>query len=330
MACSHADLPQLPGERFLTNSGLETDLIFHHGYALPLFASFPLVDDPRGRGSLRHFFRQHADLAAASGMGVVLDTPTWRASSWWATQLGYTSRELADVNRRAVAMLAEMRDEGGESARPLVISGCIGPSGDGYHPGGSMTPDEAQRYHADQIATFSDSEVDLVSAFTLTYANEAIGIVRAAQHAGLPVVISFTVETDGRLPDGSTLRGAITKVDDLTDGAAAYFGVNCAHPTHFAGVLEVGAKWTRRIGMIKANASTKSHVELDGTTELDAGDPSLLGLAYARLQAVLPSVTVLGGCCGTNIRHLRAIVSAIEQLRVASGDHSSQPVAPAD
>ena len=245
-------------------------------------------------------------------MGLVLETPTWRASSWWATQLGYTSQALADVNRRAVNMLAEVRDERDKGAPPLVISGCIGPSGDGYHPGVPMTPGQAQRYHTDQIATFDHAQVDLVSAFTLTYADEAIGIVRAAQKADLPVVISFTVETDGRLPDGSTLGDAITKVDVLTDGAAAYFGVNCAHPSHFAGVLQVGAEWNRRIGMVKANASTKSHAELDGATELDAGDPAGLGLSYAGLEALLPGMRVVGGCCGTDLRHLRAIVSALE------------------
>ena len=299
-----SSLPQLDGGTFITDGGMETVLIFKQGIELPDFASFVLLDDPAGAEALRSYYRTYIEIARVHKVGIVLDTPTWRANADWGERLGYGPDALADVNRRGVALLEELR-----SPR-VVISGCIGPRGDGYRIDGAMSADEAERYHAPQVDTFAGTSADLVSALTLTYAGEATGIVRAASAAEIPVVISFTVETDGRLPSGQALGEAIEQVDAETGGGAAYFMVNCAHPTHFAHVLEP-APWIDRLRGLRANASKKSHVELDEAEELDEGDPAELAAAYRDLRERLPKLNVVGGCCGTDHRHVDAICAAV-------------------
>jgi S-methylmethionine-dependent homocysteine/selenocysteine methylase len=207
--------------------------------------------------------------------------------------------------------MEEIRAEYQTPETPFVISGCIGPQSDGYAPTTTMTAHESEAYHGVQIRTVAGTAADLVTALTMTYADEATGIVRAARAAGLPAVISFTVETDGRLPSGQTLGDAIEEVDGATDSAAAYFMVNCAHPTHFVDVLDDGAPWTERIRGLRANASTKSHAELDEAEELDSGDPADLAARHAELARKLPSLSVIGGCCGTDHRHVMAICDAV-------------------
>ncbi len=238
-------------------------------------------------------------------MTAVFDTPTWRANADWGTKLGYGTAELDEVNRQAVALLEKVRDA---ADAPVVISGCLGPRDDAYRPTALMSAAEAERYHSAQIATFDDTAADLVTALTLAYPEEAIGIIRAAERRKLPVVIAFTVETDGRLPCGAALGAAIEQVDAETDGAAAYFMVNCAHPTHFAEVLD-GA-WVERLGGLRVNASRMSHAELDEAEELDEGDPAELAARHRELHARLPNVNVVGGCCGTDHRHIAAIADA--------------------
>jgi S-methylmethionine-dependent homocysteine/selenocysteine methylase len=305
-------LPQLDGGTFLADGGIETTLVFLEGLELPYFSAVHLLKDAAGEAALRKYFEGYARLARARGVGCVLESATWRASADWGAKLGYSTEALRDLNRRAVALLHEVRVAHESAATPIVASGCIGPRGDGYNPESFMDVGEAERYHALQAEVFRDAGADLVSAITMTYPAEAIGIVRAARAAGLPVVIAFTVETDGRLPNGATLRAAIEEVDDATANAPAYYMINCAHPTHFAGVLEPGATWTARIRGLRANASTKSHAELDEATELDAGDPQDLARRYVALRAALPNLNVLGGCCGTDERHVAAIIDAWE------------------
>lgn len=286
---------------------METTLIYRDGLELPEFATFPLLDDEAGIEALRGYYESYAQLAAELDAGIVLDTPTWRANRDWGAKLGYDEERLADSNRRAVALMRELRRD----EPPLLVSGCVGPRGDGYVVGQTMTAEEAERYHDAQVAVFAEERVDLVSALTLTYADEATGIVRAAARHAVTVVISFTVETDGRLPSGQPLGEAIEQVDRQTGGTASYFMVNCAHPTHFAHVLGDGHQWQERIAGLRANASTKSHAELDESDELDSGDPDDLGRRYRELQDVLPRLTVVGGCCGTDERHVAAVARAV-------------------
>ena len=310
-------LPQLAGRPFITDGGIETTLIYHEGLELPLFAAFGLLKDEAGTAALRRYFETYAELAREHRVGLVLESPTWRANPRWAEQIGYALDALDAMNRRAIALLEEVRDDYTSTATPVVISGCIGPHDDGYDPGEILSADAAQAYHATQIATFASTSADLVTAITMTYAEEAIGVTRAAVDAGVPVVISFTVETDGRLPSGQPLADAIEQVDRETAGAPAYYMINCAHPTHFAPTID-DEICRERIRGIRANASTKSHEELDASDELDVGDPADLARHHAALRDALPRLQVLGGCCGTDHRHVGSICAAWTAEPVAS------------
>ncbi len=303
-------LPQLAGDIFLTDGGLETTLIFHQGLELPDFAAFGLVQDEAGRATLENYYRTYAALARKYEVGFILESATWRANPDWGSRLGYTKNELADMNRQGIALLSGIRDEYETAKSPIVINGCIGPRGDGYVPSAVMSADEAQQYHAAQIDTFSQTDADMVTALTMNYVEEAIGIARAARASGMPVVISFTVETDGKLPTGQTLQDAIECVDAATQSAPAYYMINCAHPTHFEDVLVAGAAWTERIRGVRANASSMSHAELNESAELDAGDPIAFGRQNKALRGRFKHLSVLGGCCGTDHRHVEEICKA--------------------
>jgi homocysteine S-methyltransferase len=297
-------LPQLEGELFITDGGMETTLIFHHGVDLPHFASFDLLKDAAGRQLLRDYYASYVELARKLDVGLLLDTPTWRANRDWGAKLGYSEEALEQVNRDAVRLVDELRGAGDP---PILVSGAIGPRGDGYRASSRMSTAEATRYHTPQVEALASGGADLLSVLTMTYAEEPAGVVHAASAAGIPISVSFTVETDGRLPSGQSLRDAIEQVDAETDGAAAYFMINCAHPTHFADAIEAGEPWVDRIGGLRANASAKSHAELDESDELDDGDPAELGELYGALRPSLPRVSVVGGCCGTDHRHIGAM-----------------------
>jgi len=287
-------------QRLLTDGGLETDLIFNRGIDLPAFAAFPLVDTDGGRAVLRDYFHAYVDIAVRAEAPVLLDTPTWAANPDRAPA-GYGPADLDRVNRASVALLEEIGRERADELVGWRVGGIVGPRGDAYENGAVVDPDEAAEYHRPQIAAFHAAGADRVTALTLTTIGEGIGVARAAADVDLPVAIGFTVETDGRLPDGSTLGEAVTAVDSVA--APWYFLVNCAHPTHIAKALDDGA-WQQRIGGLRVNASTMSHAELDAAEELDGGDPARLAADQLPLLAAFPNVKVLGGCCGTDARHV--------------------------
>ena len=310
MARFRKALPQLGGEFFLTDGGIETTLIFLEGLELPYFAAFDLLKHRQGEAALRKYFQTYALIAQRLGTGLILESATWRASADWGAKLGYGTRKIADANQRAIGLLETVRDGFRGDAKKAVISGCVGPRGDGYHPVSRMSEQEALAYHRRQVQTFDDSAADMVTAITMNYAEEALGIARAAQSVSMPVALSFTVETDGRLPTGQTLRSAIEQVDAATSGYPAYYMINCAHPTHFDHVLVEGEPWTHRIRGLRANASRKSHAELNEAAELDSGDPVELSMQHAALKRRLPQLNVMGGCCGTDHRHVEQIARA--------------------
>jgi homocysteine S-methyltransferase len=316
---SETRLP-LPHEHrgwFLTDAGLETVLIFQEGIALPEFAAFVLLQSQQGRASLLRYFRRYLDLAARTPKaGFVLESPTWRAGFDWGAKLGFDAAKMRRINRNAIALMRELESE--YAARingPIVVSGCIGPRGDGYVAGAPMTHADADRVHRPQVEALAAAGADMITAITMTTSAEAIGIARAAARAQRPSAISFTVETDGRLPSGEPLRLAIDAVDaDAAEAGRAppaYFMLNCAHPSHFAHVLDGLGERRARLRGLRANASRRSHAELDAATELDAGDPRELGEDYARLKASWPSLNVIGGCCGTDHRHVEAMAAAL-------------------
>lgn len=302
-------LPQLSGDLFLTDAGLETDIIFNRGIAIREFAAHTLLADPVGRRALEDYFSGFIDLAKRADTGLILDTVTWKAHRHWAADLGESISFLHDANRSAVAFIARLRDLA-DNPHPIVLNAPIGPRGDAYAPEKRIGADEAQDYYSEQLGWLSRTEIDMVTGLTFTQSGEAIGLVRAAESRGLPCVISFTVETDGRLPTGMTLEDAIAHVDGETGDGPAYFMVNCAHPDHFDHVLKAG-DWRRRIHGIRANASRCSHAELDEAEELDDGNPAELAGQYARLRGCMPWLNVFGGCCGSDIRHVTAIARSI-------------------
>lgn len=292
---------------FVSDGGMETDLIFNHGADLPLFASFVLLDSPQGRDMLRRYTLAYLDMAQASGRGFMLGTPTWRANGGWGPKLGLDDAGIRDVNRRAVAFARELRD-----AHPwreqILIEGALGPAGDGYAPEELLTPEQATRLHSAQLETFAEAGVDIATAFTITHPGEAIGMVNRARELGLPFAVSFTVETDGRMPTGQDLGSALDEVETATDGYCRYYGINCAHPEHF--VDKLPPAWLNRIGVIRPNASRCSHAELDEASELDDGDPEEFGALYAEMARGLPQLRVIGGCCGSDVRHIKAVMAA--------------------
>jgi S-methylmethionine-dependent homocysteine/selenocysteine methylase len=303
-------LPQLSGRLFLMDGGLETTLIFHDGVDLPYFAAFHLMREKEGRAALTRYYERYIAIAKAQGMGFILESPTWRASTDWGDKLGYTRDDIAAANRDAIRLMLELRDIHESTNTLMVVSGCVGPRGDGYDPGQVMTVQEAETYHTHQISTFAEAGADMMTAMTMTNTNEAIGIANAAIRVGLPVAISFTLETDGRLPTGQTLAESIEAVDAVTARGPAYYMINCAHPTHFESTLSTTDGWMKRIKGIRANASKRSHQELDDAPDLDAGDPVELGGQYRDLLRRHPQISVLGGCCGTDHRHIECISQA--------------------
>ena len=302
-------LPHEAKVNFLLDGGCETTLIFHDKLDLPHFASFTLLETPEGTAVLRRYFQRYLDIAQAKGLGFILETPTWRASADWGALLGYDAARLARINADAVRLMLEIRAEATTGEVPVLVSGCIGPRGDGYVVGSEMTAEEAEAYHRPQIEALKAAGAEMATALTMTYVAEAVGITRAAEAVGLPIVVSFTVETDGRLPTGQALGEAVSEVDAATGAAPIYYMVNCAHPDHFRGVL--AGDWTARIGGVRANASRMSHAELDEAEDLDDGDPHEFGALHKALVDVLPNVHAIGGCCGTDHRHVDAAAPAI-------------------
>jgi homocysteine S-methyltransferase len=303
-------LPQLADQKFLTDGGLETWLIFDEGIDIPHFASFVLLDDAEAVSTMKRYYRNHLDIARRHGVGFVLESPTWRASQDWADLLGLDSQRLKTLTIKAIEMMLEIHDEAPVDQPTMVVSGNIGPRGDGYNPDFHMTAEEAEAYHSAQIETMVDAGAEMIGALTMTYTAEAIGITRAARKAGVPVSVSFTTETNGKLPDGTSLKDAIETVDAQTNDGPAYYMINCAHPSHFDHALEHGETWLQRVKGIRANASTMSHAELDNAEELDSGDPVDLGARYRELGNAMPELTIMGGCCGTDHKHIAAIAVA--------------------
>lgn len=319
MTCASRRLPHDDGRLFLTDGGIETYFVFQEGRALPYFAAFDLLRTEDGRAALVAYYERYIDIAKRNGAGFVLESATWRASADWAARMHIDDAELAGLNADAIAMLTALRRKHETTSTPMLVSGCVGPRGDGYRPDTTMTARQAEAYHAAQIRVFADAGVDMISAITMTTAEEAAGVAIAAAAAQLPCVISFTVETDGALPDGGALADAIDAIDAATGATGAtpaYYMLNCAHPSHFEPTLADGGAWRARIGGLRCNASAKSHAELDAATELDDGDPAAFGGDHARLLALLPGLSVFGGCCGADHRH---IAETCRQVRRAAG-----------
>lgn len=316
MANNKTTLPNASADLFLTDGGLETTLVFLEGYELPCFAAFDLLKEEKGYNAIKDYYKRYLNIAKDFKTGFILESPTWRANPDWIEKIGYPNSAITEVNEKAVQLLVDLKNEFESDITNIVLSGCIGPRGDGYKPGKTMTAEEAQKYHSAQIKVLSQTPVDMISAITMNYVEEAIGIARAAGAVSLPVVISFTVETNGKLPTGMSLKEAIEHVDKSVPQPPLYFMINCAHPTHFSNELGVGKneQWIKRIKGIRANASCKSHAELDEAIELDRGIPQELGSHHKRLKEIFNHLNVFGGCCGTDEEHVLEIISQVKTI----------------
>ncbi|QHV01536.1 homocysteine S-methyltransferase [Synechocystis sp. CACIAM 05] len=312
LAAKMTNLPHQCEQIFLLDGGLETEMIFNRGFDLPAFAAHTLLSDPLGREALKNYFRGFLDLAKEKQFGFLIDAPTWRAQPFFAEELGVSLEEIRQANFRAVEFARALKQAYVNEIQPLLINGLIGPCGDAYGGEHFSNAEAAQAYHRQQISWLAEAGVDLLGAFTLTSVNEAIGIVRASQEFSLPVSISFTVETDGRLPTGTALSEAIAIVDEATNQGAAYFMVNCAHPDHFRAVIREEA-WLSRLGGFRCNPSRRSHAQLDQANFLDIGNPVELAHSYWTLKQKVPSANVFGACCGSDLRHIREIAKVFDE-----------------
>lgn len=295
---------------YLTDGGFETSMLFLEGFDLPAFAACVLLEDDVARAAMVRYFDRFLAMAETAGTGFVLDTNTWRSGTHWSDAVGRSPVQMQDLTREAVRFAVAIRARWQDRVSPILLNGAIGPAGDAYDGTLAMDANSAEAIHAPQIALLGACGVDLITALTFSGVSEAIGLSRASVKAGVPVAISFTVETDGCLPDGTPLARAVHETDAATGGAPLYYMINCAHPEHFRNVLDDDAL-RRRIRGVRANASRLSHAELDEAEALDDGDPEEFGALHADLSRKLPALKVVGGCCGTDHRHVGCLADAM-------------------
>ena len=303
-------LPHQTDDIFLTDGGTETWLMYKRGFEIPEFSAFHLLNDQRAATALREYYTAFASIAAKLGTPFIFDSLTYRASRDWGALLGYSANALAEMNHKCFELYCECAADAGLIAENTVISGCVGPKGDAYHTNQELTPERAQAYHSEQIDTFKAAGADIVTALTLNTTGEAIGIAKASAQAGIPSVISFTIEKDRKLRSGETLKQAIEMVDAATSNAPAYYMINCSHPVDFGPAL-TNEPWASRIRGLRANASSLDHGTLCQLGHLEEGDPDELARQYVDIRAAHPAMNVFGGCCGTDYAHVEKIGRAL-------------------
>lgn len=316
MAGTAAFPAQRPGTLYLTEGGIETELMYRWGFDLPQFAMYPLLDNPAAMDTMRGMYRRLLDVAARHGMGALMGGLDYRASPDWAALLGYSAAGLEEANLRSIDFLRGVAAEYAGQVDDILVQGFVGPRGDAYALNRTITEAEAEDYHAVQLATLAKAGVDLAWGFTLNNVAEATGIVRAASRLGVPVAISLTLDADGRLKSGPSLRDAIAAIDAATDGSAAFFSINCSHPDEFAPALEPG-DWIARVRGLRPNASRMDKGALCQIGYLEEGDPVELGQQAGALARRYPHMDIWGGCCGCIETHLEEIARNVVAAHAA-------------
>ena len=302
---AHKDSPGLAGRLMTSGGGFETWMQYVDGFTLRHFCGFELLNDARGITCLRDYQRKIIEAAVANGFGVINEGLHYRASRDWGELIGFSKEALEDINIRGIEFYRELGREYDSPDTPMLVGGVIGPRGDAYNVGRTPDAAEAEDYHSEQILTFSSVQ-------------EAIGLVRAAKAAGMPVIVSFIAANGGRLQGGETLQQAITLVDAATGSGPDYYMINCTHPTEFEQGLTPG-DWTTRLGGFMPNAVAMETLDLCKLGHLEDGDPAELGHQMADLARRFPHINVWGGCCGTDGRHIGQITRQVGEIRKEKG-----------
>jgi homocysteine S-methyltransferase len=312
-----AEFPkQQPGLNYLTEGGQETEIMYKYGYELPHFAMFPLLDNPRAVIELRGMYDRYLEAAARHAFAVIIGGLDYRASPDWASLLGYSSEALAEMQMRAIDFLRELARPYQGQVPALMYAGIVGPRGDAYETNQTITAEEAEEYHSEQLANLARAGVDLVEAMTFNSVPEVIGLSRAAARVGLPLSVSFTLDNSTRrLVSGPTLKDAIETIDAQTgDDRPAFYGINCSHPLEFIPAIETG-NWFERVRCLRPNAAMMDKISLCTLGHLVMGDAAKLGELMGGLARQYPHIDMWGGCCGTWETHLDAIARNVHRAR---------------
>ena len=304
---------QRPGRYYLTEGGQETEIMYRHGHDLPEFAMFALLDRPEARDDLRAMFTRYLETAAVNGFVPLMGGVDYRLSPDWGQLIGYSPAVLQDMQLRAIDLLREVARPFRAQVPEILFAGIVGPRGDAYQLNRDITEAEAEDYHSAQVGWLKMAGVDLVSALTFNNVPEAVGLSRAAARAGLPVSVSFTLDSTHRLRSGPSLREAIEAADAaLGADRPDFYGVNCSHPYEFLPALEPG-DWVLRLRALRPNAAMMDKISLCSLGHLEEGDWHELGHLMGDLARRYPHLDVWGGCCGTWDKHLNEIARNVRR-----------------
>ena len=305
--------PAGSGEVFLTEGGTETEIMYRHGFELPEFAMFTLLENPSAVTAMRGMFRDHLDVSAEFGLSFLLTGIDYRASPDWGAKLGYSPQALADANIAAIELLRDVAKGYDGQIPRLLVGGILGPRGDAYNLNQNITAESAEDYHSVQLTTLKVAGVDFASAQTFNNVPEAVGACRAASKIGVSLSVALTLDSTHRLKSGISLSQAITEIDAQTgDDAPDFYLINCSHPVEYEPALD-NREWVKRLRGVRPNASKLEKIALCNLGHIEDGDPIELGQQLADLSSRHPHMDIFGGCCGTGAEHLREIA-----MRVAS------------
>lgn len=300
------------GELFLTEGGSETEIMYRHGFELPEFAMFTLLENPKAVPIMRDMFCAQLDVAAEFGLSFLLTGLDYRASPDWGAKLGYSAQGLADANISAIEFLRDIAQGYEDQIPRLLVGGILGPRGDAYDLNQNITAESAEDYHSVQLNTLKAAGVDFVSAQTFNNVPEAVGVCKAASKMGVALSVGLTLDSTCRLKSGPSLAEAITEIDALTgEQAPDFYLLNCSHPVEYEPALE-NASWIKRLRGVRPNASKMEKLALCKLGHLEDGDPVELGAQLGDLSQRFPHMDIFGGCCGTGDSHLREIAKALK------------------
>lgn len=297
---------QQDGRFYLSEGGTETEFMYKHGFELPHFAMFPLLDNPKASAKMKDMFRSYLDVAADHNFCALMGGLDYRASPDWGELLGYSPAGLADANLQSIEFLRDVASEYSSDIPETLIQGLIGPRGDAYARNESITESEAEDYHAVQLETLKKADVDLALAMTFNNIPESVGVARAAAKIGVPLGISLSLDSNSKLNSGPSLADAITTIDKETDQSPEFYLINCSHPLEYEPAIEPG-DWVKRIRGVRPNASKMEKIALCKIGHLEDGDPEELGVLCGDLAQRYPHMDIWGGCCGTWNNHLDQI-----------------------